>query len=92
VISSSAAIWFMLALVSAFFATAIAQMRGLVWWNGLVVAAVSILAVGILPIKLASLAREAMLDPLTFLAVMLVLFTGYQFSLFIGKLVGKFWT
>jgi len=80
----------MLALVSALLAAVIAQMRGgPIWWNGLVVAAVSILAVGMLPVKPASLAREAMLDPLMFLAVVLVLFAGYQLSLFIGKLVGR---
>jgi hypothetical protein len=92
VISSAAEIWFMLALVAAFFAATIAQMyRALVWWTALIVVPVSILGVSILPIGpgLPSLAREAMLDPLFFFAVGSVLFAGYQFSLFIGKLVGK---
>jgi hypothetical protein len=90
VISSAAEIWFMLALVAAFFAATIAQMRRApVWWGGLIVAPVSILEVGTLPIKLASLAKEVMFDAPFFFAASLVLFAGYQFSLFIGKLVGK---
>jgi hypothetical protein len=90
VISSAAEILFMLAVVAAFFAAIIAQMsRTPVWWGGLVVAPVSPLIVGILPVKLASLAREAMVDPPMFLAAVLVLFAGYQFSRFIDKLVGK---
>jgi hypothetical protein len=83
--------WGMLAVVVALLAAVIAQMyrRALTWWSALIVVPVSILGVGILPIKQDSLAKEAMFEPLLFLAVGLVLFAGYQFSLFIGKLVGK---
>ena len=90
VISSAAEMCFMLALAVAFFAAAIAQVfRALTWWSALFVVPVSILAVGMLPIGPASLAREVIFDPPTFLAVGLVLFVGYQFSLLIGKLVGR---
>ena len=92
VISSATEMWVMLAFAVALFAAMIAQMyRAPAWWSALIVVPASILGVSILPIGpgLPSLAREAMLDPPFFFAVVSVLFAGYQFSLFIGKLVGR---
>jgi hypothetical protein len=82
--------WLMLALGVAFFAATIAQLFDAIpWWSALIAVPVSILAVGILPIRLALFARDAMFGPSTFLAVGVVLFAGYQFSLCIGKLIGR---
>jgi len=90
VISSAAEMWFMLALMVSFFAAMITQMyRALAWLSALIVVPVSILAVGMLPIKAASLAREAISDPSFFFAVGLVLLAAYQLSLLTSKLIGK---
>ena len=90
VISSAAQMWFLLAVMVALFAASIVQTRGaLMWWSALIVVPVSILGVGVLPIGLAFLAKEALFDLPFFLVVSLVLFAGYQFSLLIAKLVGK---
>jgi hypothetical protein len=82
--------WVMLAVTVALFAATIAQTyRAPAWWSALIVVPVSILAVGILPIRAASLAKEAISEPFFFLAVGLVLLAAYQLSLFISKLFGK---
>jgi hypothetical protein len=91
------------ALVLAFFAAVIAHVyRVPAWWNPLIVVPLSVLGAGvlgagiletrILPSTLALLARDALFDPLVFFAVALMLFAGYRFSLFIGKLIGKAWS
>jgi hypothetical protein len=90
VISSAAEMWWMLALVVALLAAMLQQVsRVQAWWDALIVVPLSILAVGILPIGAASLAREAILDPPFFFAVALVLLAAYELSLFISKQIGK---
>jgi hypothetical protein len=90
VISSAAEMWAILALAVALFAATSAQIyRDLAWWSGVIAAPLSVLAVGMLPIRAASLAKEAMSETLFFLAVSLVLFAAYQLSLFISNLIGK---
>jgi hypothetical protein len=82
--------WLVLALGVAFFAATIAQVFGAPpWWSAFIAVPVTILAIGMLPIRLAVFTRDAMSGPFTFLAVGVVLFAGYQFSLCIGKLIGK---
>jgi hypothetical protein len=90
VISSAAEMWFVLAIVMALFAATIGQMyRAVAWWSALGVVPVSIFAVSVLPIRAASLAKEATAEPFFFLGVGSVLLAAYQLSLFIGKLIGK---
>jgi hypothetical protein len=88
-ISSAAETWFLLAIAVAFLTALMEQIyRAVAWWSALVVAPVSILAVCILPYGLSGLFSGVIFDPIAFLAVGLVLFVGYQFSLFISKLGG----
>jgi hypothetical protein len=89
-LGSAARQWIVLALAMGLLVATVAQAnRGLRSGVGIILAPISLIGVSILPIALSSLAREAMFDPIVFLAVWLVLFAGYQFSLFIGKLAGR---
>jgi hypothetical protein len=90
VISSAAEMWFTLALTVALLAATIGQTYSvLAWWSALIVVPVSIVLVGLLPIRAASLAREATSDFLFFFAVGLVLFAAYQLALVIDRLFGE---
>src|SRR6267154_5536297 len=83
-ISSAAEMWFMLALAVALLAATVAQMySALAWWTALIVVPVSILVVGVLPIRAALLAKDAVSDSFFFFAVGLVLFAAYQLSRFV---------
>jgi hypothetical protein len=100
VIRIAAEMFVLFALALAFLAAMIVQVyRVPAWWGPLIVVPLSVLGAGILgigilrtgilPGRLAFLARDALFDPFTFVAVVSVLFAGYQFSLFIRKLIGK---
>jgi len=85
----AAEIWGMLAVAVALFAATAQIYRALTWSSAFIVVPVSVLVVGMLPIRAASLAKEAISEPFFFFAVGLVLLAAYQLSLFISRLFGK---
>jgi hypothetical protein len=89
VILSAAEDWGALAIAVALVSATIQMYRALTWWSAFIVVPVSVLAVSLLPIGAASLAKEAISGPFFFLAVGTVLFAAYQFSLLICSLLGK---
>lgn len=89
VISSAVEVWGALAIAVAFVSATIQMYRVPTWWSAFIVVPVSVIAVSLLPIGAASLAKEAISEPFFFLAVGVVLFAAYQLSLLICSLLGK---